>query len=62
MANPQVLSYELILLALVIGATIGTVIALRIRMAAMPQLVAARAVSGDDSPLSAMMKSTAEIR
>ena len=40
-ANPQVLSYELILLALVIGATIGTVIALRIRMAAMPQLVAA---------------------
>jgi NAD(P) transhydrogenase subunit beta len=40
-ANPRVLSYELILLALVIGATVGTVIALRIHMAAMPQLVAA---------------------
>jgi NAD(P) transhydrogenase subunit beta len=40
-ASPGVLSYELILLALVIGAPIGTVIALRIHMAAMPQLVAA---------------------
>ncbi len=40
MAKPSVISYELILLAAVIGAAIGTAIALRIHMAAMPQLVA----------------------
>ncbi len=40
-ANPGVVSYGLILVAILIGATIGTVIALRIQMAAIPQLVAA---------------------
>jgi NAD(P) transhydrogenase subunit beta len=39
--NPGILGYELILLGLAIGGAIGTVIALRIQMAAMPQLVAA---------------------
>ena len=40
-ASPGVLSYGLILVALVIGGAIGTVIALKIEMTAMPQLVAA---------------------
>ena len=39
--NPHVLGFDLIILGLVIGAMIGTVIALRIQMTAMPQLVAA---------------------
>ena len=39
--DPAVVGYELIAAAAAIGAVIGTVIALRIRMAAMPQLVAA---------------------
>ena len=40
-ATPGVISYPEILAAIVIGGAIGTVIALRIQMAAMPQLVAA---------------------
>ena len=39
--DPEVISYVWILVALVIGGTIGTVIAVKIRMTAMPQLVAA---------------------
>ena len=39
--NPHVLGFDLIILGLGIGAVIGTVIALRIQMTAMPQLVAA---------------------
>ncbi|MEE8515991.1 MAG: NAD(P)(+) transhydrogenase (Re/Si-specific) subunit beta, partial [Alphaproteobacteria bacterium] len=38
---PGVLSYELILAGFVIGGAIGTVIALKIQMTALPQLVAA---------------------
>ena len=41
LANPGVIGFELIALGLVIGGAIGTVIALRIQMTAMPQLVAA---------------------
>ena len=40
-ANPEVIGYDLIIIGLVIGGAIGTVIALRIPMTAMPQLVAA---------------------
>ena len=39
--GPSVLSYELILLGLVIGGAIGTIIARKIVMTALPQLVAA---------------------
>jgi len=39
--NPHVLGFDLIILGLGIGAVIGTIIALRIQMTAMPQLVAA---------------------
>jgi len=39
--DPDVLSYGTILLAMLIGGTIGTVVALKIRMTALPQLVAA---------------------
>ena len=39
--NPAILSFELILAGLLVGAIIGTVIARRIEMTAMPQLVAA---------------------
>jgi NAD(P) transhydrogenase subunit beta len=38
---PQVVSFSLIVVGVVIGGTIGTFIALRIRMTALPQLVAA---------------------
>ena len=38
---PQVLSYELILAGIVIGGAIGALIAYRIKMTALPQLVAA---------------------
>jgi proton-translocating NAD(P)+ transhydrogenase subunit beta len=38
---PQVVSYWLIILGIVIGGSIGTFIALRIQMTALPQLVAA---------------------
>src|SRR3954453_14810345 len=41
LATPQVVSYWLILLGLIIGGAIGTFIALRIQMTALPQLVAA---------------------
>ena len=39
--NPEVSGYTMILIAVAAGAGIGTVIALRIKMTAMPQLVAA---------------------
>ena len=38
--NPEIVSYEWILAALVVGGGIGTFIARKIEMAAMPQLVA----------------------
>ncbi len=41
LADPGVLSYGDILAAMVVGGAIGTVIARRIQMAAMPQLIAA---------------------
>ena len=41
LASPGVLSYALILGGIVVGGAIGTVIALRIQMTALPQLVAA---------------------
>jgi NAD(P) transhydrogenase subunit beta len=41
LAMPNVLSYTTILVAVLIGGTVGTFIALRIQMTALPQLVAA---------------------
>ena len=41
LASPGVVSYPVILLGIVIGGAIGTFIALRIQMTALPQLVAA---------------------
>jgi proton-translocating NAD(P)+ transhydrogenase subunit beta len=41
LANPGVVSYSLIVVGVLVGGTIGTVIALRIQMTALPQLVAA---------------------
>src|SRR5690606_29575024 len=41
LALPEVLSYGAILAGIVVGGAIGTVIALRIQMTALPQLVAA---------------------
>ncbi len=39
--DPDVISYQWILGALIVGGAIGTVVAIKIRMTAMPQLVAA---------------------
>lgn len=41
LASPGVLSYSMILLGVLIGGSIGAVVALRIQMTALPQLVAA---------------------
>ncbi|NQV57302.1 MAG: NAD(P)(+) transhydrogenase (Re/Si-specific) subunit beta [Rhodospirillales bacterium] len=41
LADPSILSYELILTGVVIGGAVGTVVALKIKMTALPQLVAA---------------------
>ncbi len=41
LASPGVVSYALIIVGMLIGGAIGTVIALRIQMTALPQLVAA---------------------
>ena len=41
LAAPGVLSYSMIILGVLIGGSIGTVVALRIQMTALPQLVAA---------------------
>jgi NAD(P) transhydrogenase subunit beta len=41
LADPGVLSYGLIILAILIGGAVGTVVALKINMTALPQLVAA---------------------
>ncbi|MCK4868391.1 MAG: NAD(P)(+) transhydrogenase (Re/Si-specific) subunit beta, partial [Alphaproteobacteria bacterium] len=41
LANPEVVGYGWIILGLLIGGTIGTVIAQKIQMTALPQLVAA---------------------
>jgi proton-translocating NAD(P)+ transhydrogenase subunit beta len=40
-AHPEIVSYGWILVALAIGGTVGVIIALKIQMTAMPQLVAA---------------------
>jgi NAD(P) transhydrogenase subunit beta len=41
LANPDVVSYPMILAGLVIGGSVGSVVALKIKMTALPQLVAA---------------------
>ena len=41
LANPNVLSFDLIIVGMLIGGAIGTVVALKIQMTALPQLVAA---------------------
>ena len=41
LANPHVVSFEMIVVGGLIGGTVGTVVALRIQMTALPQLVAA---------------------
>lgn len=41
LADPGVLSYSMIILGILIGGSIGTVVALKIKMTALPQLVAA---------------------
>ena len=41
LANPGVVSFSMILLGMLIGGSIGTVVGLRIKMTALPQLIAA---------------------
>ena len=41
LADPGVVSFSMILLGMLIGGSIGTIVALRIKMTALPQLVAA---------------------
>tara|TARA_B100000315_G_scaffold260274_1_gene320502 strand:+ start:7875 stop:9269 length:1395 start_codon:yes stop_codon:yes gene_type:complete len=41
LADPSIMSFELILAGIVVGGLIGTVVALKIKMTALPQLVAA---------------------
>ncbi len=41
LADPSILSFELILLGVLVGGAIGTVVALKIQMTALPELVAA---------------------
>jgi NAD(P) transhydrogenase subunit beta len=41
LANPSILSFELIILGVLVGGAIGTVVALKIKMTALPELVAA---------------------
>jgi NAD(P) transhydrogenase subunit beta len=41
LANPAILSFELIIIGVLLGGTIGTVVALKIKMTALPELVAA---------------------
>ncbi|MDP7424542.1 MAG: NAD(P)(+) transhydrogenase (Re/Si-specific) subunit beta [Rhodospirillales bacterium] len=41
LADPSILSFEMIIVGVVIGGFIGTVVALKIQMTALPQLVAA---------------------
>ena len=41
LADPSIMSFELIIAGIVIGGLIGTVVALKIEMTALPQLVAA---------------------
>ena len=41
LANPAIVSFELILIGVLLGGTIGTVVALKIKMTALPELVAA---------------------
>ncbi len=41
MLSPQVISYQMIVVAILIGGTIGTFIALKIEMTSLPELVAA---------------------
>ena len=40
LADPGILSFEMIILGVLVGGSIGTVVALKIQMTALPQLVA----------------------
>ena len=40
LADPGILSFEIIVLGVLVGGVVGTVVALRIQMTALPQLVA----------------------
>ncbi len=41
LANPSIVSFELIIIGVLVGGAIGTVVALKIKMTALPELVAA---------------------